>query len=147
MATLAWAHAGDVDARPDAVYAWMSDFRPDDHATAAFLRGAGAAGPQATRKVLRRSDHEVVLEDTWKGRRFELTAKLDPQAREVRVQGAMGYHAVKALRKRGWKPKDGPFEIPDGPCFTFEDPTGNPYAVVGNVRPDALQREAAAARE
>jgi predicted enzyme related to lactoylglutathione lyase len=45
---------------------------------------------------------------------------------------------VKELKKRGWKPLAGPFEIPDGPCYTFEDASGNPYAVFGNERPDAL---------
>jgi len=42
------------------------------------------------------------------------------------------------LASRGWKPKTGPFEIPDGPCYVFEDPSGNELAVFGNVRPDAL---------
>jgi predicted enzyme related to lactoylglutathione lyase len=51
--------------------------------------------------------------------------------------------AVKALRKRGWKEKAGPIEIPDGPCMLFEDPSGNELAVYGNVRPDVLQHEAA----
>ncbi|MCA1814444.1 MAG: VOC family protein [Halobacteriales archaeon] len=45
---------------------------------------------------------------------------------------------VKAFRKRGWKEKAGPIEIPDGPCILFEDPSGNELAVYGNVRPDVL---------
>lgn len=46
--------------------------------------------------------------------------------------------AVRALKRRGWSPKSGPFEIPDGPCHTFADPSGNELAVFGNVRPDVL---------
>jgi predicted enzyme related to lactoylglutathione lyase len=45
---------------------------------------------------------------------------------------------VKQLRKRGWKEHAGPLEIPDGPCYTFEDTSGNPLAVFGNERPGAL---------
>jgi predicted enzyme related to lactoylglutathione lyase len=47
---------------------------------------------------------------------------------------------VAGLRARGWAPKAGPFEIPDGPCYTFEDPSGNELAVFGDVRPDMLMR-------
>ncbi|HLL53373.1 MAG TPA: VOC family protein [Myxococcaceae bacterium] len=42
------------------------------------------------------------------------------------------------LRARGWKPVGGAFEIPDGPCYRFDDPSGNPYAFLQPVRPDAL---------
>lgn len=45
---------------------------------------------------------------------------------------------VKELRARGWTPEAGPFEIPDGPCYTFRDPSGNQIALLGNERPDAL---------
>lgn len=45
---------------------------------------------------------------------------------------------VKALKKRGWTATAGPFGIPDGPCYTFRDPSGNEYGVFGNERPDAL---------
>ena len=45
-----------------------------------------------------------------------------------------------ALRARGWTPAAGPFEVPDGPCYTFADPSGNPIALLGAVRPDALTR-------
>ena len=47
---------------------------------------------------------------------------------------------VADLERRGWKPRSGPFEIPDGPCYLFADPSGNELAVFGNVRPDALVR-------
>jgi predicted enzyme related to lactoylglutathione lyase len=45
-----------------------------------------------------------------------------------------------SLLARGWKPKAGPFEIPDGPCYLFEDPSGNELAVFGKVRPHFLER-------
>lgn len=44
-----------------------------------------------------------------------------------------------ALEERGWKPTEGPFEIPDGPCYVFADRSGNQLAVFGDVRPNALQ--------
>ena len=47
---------------------------------------------------------------------------------------------VAELERRGWKPRSGPFEIPDGPCYVFADPSGNEMAVFGDVRPDALVR-------
>ena len=43
-----------------------------------------------------------------------------------------------ALRKRGWKPDSGPFEIPNGPCYTWKDPTGNAYAFFQDVRPQVM---------
>jgi hypothetical protein len=45
---------------------------------------------------------------------------------------------VEGLKARGWIPKHGPFEVPDGPCYVFADPSGNELAVLGNVRPDIL---------
>jgi hypothetical protein len=48
--------------------------------------------------------------------------------------------AEKALRKRGWKPEGTSFEVPDGPCYLFKDPSGNELAILGFVRPHALER-------
>ena len=42
---------------------------------------------------------------------------------------------ARALKKRGWKPEGGSFEIPNGPCYTFEDPSRNRFAFFQNVRP------------
>jgi hypothetical protein len=44
--------------------------------------------------------------------------------------------AVAELRARGWAPESGPFEIPNGPCCTFRDPTGVRLAIYENQRPD-----------
>lgn len=46
--------------------------------------------------------------------------------------------AAKALRSKGWKPKGKPFEVPDGPVYRFDDPSGNPYAILEISRPDAM---------
>jgi len=45
---------------------------------------------------------------------------------------------VKTLKKREWKPDGGRFEIPNGPCYAFEDPSGNRLAIFENVRPDVF---------
>lgn len=42
---------------------------------------------------------------------------------------------VRLLKKRGWKPDGASFEIPNGPCIAFEDPSGNRFAFFENVRP------------
>jgi len=42
------------------------------------------------------------------------------------------------LHGRGWVSESGPFEVPDGPCYLFRDPSGNELALLGNVRPDVL---------
>ena len=47
---------------------------------------------------------------------------------------------VADLKRRGWTSEEGPFGIPDGPCYLFRDPSGNQLAVFGNERPDALGR-------
>lgn len=48
---------------------------------------------------------------------------------------------ARTLTKRGWKPTAGPFEIPDGPCYTFADPDGNEVAIYEATRPGALAAE------
>ncbi len=48
--------------------------------------------------------------------------------------------AAAALRARGWVPVGRTFELPDGPCYRFDDPSGNPYAFLQPVRPNALEK-------
>jgi predicted enzyme related to lactoylglutathione lyase len=43
--------------------------------------------------------------------------------------------SIAALRAQGWKAESGPFEIPNGPCYTFRDPTGVRLAIYENQRP------------
>lgn len=40
----------------------------------------------------------------------------------------------------GWRPEGGRFEIPDGPCYRFQDPSGNPPAILEFKRPGALEQ-------
>ena len=44
--------------------------------------------------------------------------------------------SAAALRLRGWVPENGPFEIQNGPCYTFRDPTGVRLAIYENQRPE-----------
>ena len=46
--------------------------------------------------------------------------------------------ASQKLRKRGWKPEGEEFEIPEGPCYRFNDPSGNALAILQIVRPGVL---------
>jgi predicted enzyme related to lactoylglutathione lyase len=47
---------------------------------------------------------------------------------------------VKGLRARGWHSDGEAFEIPNGRCYRFTDPSGNPYALFQNDRPEAMER-------
>ena len=42
---------------------------------------------------------------------------------------------IAALSARGWRAESGPFEIPNGPCYTFRDPAGVRLAIYENQRP------------
>jgi hypothetical protein len=44
--------------------------------------------------------------------------------------------SVAALHVRGWIPESGPFGIPNGPCYTFRDPTDVRLAIYENQRPE-----------
>ena len=39
------------------------------------------------------------------------------------------------LRRRGWKAESAHFEVPEGPCYRFNDPSGNLLALLEIVRP------------
>jgi predicted enzyme related to lactoylglutathione lyase len=47
--------------------------------------------------------------------------------------------AERRLRARGWTPEGPAFEVPDGPCYLFKDPSGNELVIMGNERPRALE--------
>jgi predicted enzyme related to lactoylglutathione lyase len=47
---------------------------------------------------------------------------------------------VEELKKRGWKSDGELFEIPNGPCYRFTDPSGNPLALFQNLRPKAMEK-------
>ena len=48
--------------------------------------------------------------------------------------------AAAELKTRGWRSEGDVFEVPNGPCLRFCDPSGNPYALLQNDRPDAMER-------
>jgi predicted enzyme related to lactoylglutathione lyase len=45
---------------------------------------------------------------------------------------------VRELKTRGWKPEGEMFEIPNGPCYLFKDPSGNTLAIFQNIRPTVM---------
>jgi polyketide cyclase/dehydrase/lipid transport protein len=97
MAGLTWDLDATVRAPPDVVYAWMTDFREDDHRSPAFRRGAKVRenDPRdAKRVVVARKGNEVTLEDTWGRQRFRTTATLDGAQRTITIRGEFGYQAV-----------------------------------------------------
>lgn len=47
---------------------------------------------------------------------------------------------IAALKAMGWQSEGEAFEIPNGPCYRFADPSGNPYALFQNNRPEAMDR-------
>jgi hypothetical protein len=47
---------------------------------------------------------------------------------------------TRDLKRRGWKPQGGRVEIPNGPCYVFNDKSGNQLAIFEDVRPGALNR-------
>jgi hypothetical protein len=92
-----WSFEAHVPAPPDAVFAWMSDYAPDDHANERFQRGAGVKADDRThnhRVVARKDARHLVVRDEWGRRRFELQVELAPEAREIRLAGQMGYRGV-----------------------------------------------------
>jgi predicted enzyme related to lactoylglutathione lyase len=46
---------------------------------------------------------------------------------------------VADLKSRGWQSEGDRFEIPNGPCYRFHDPSGNPLALFQNLRPDSME--------
>lgn len=46
---------------------------------------------------------------------------------------------VVDLRNRGWKEESGPIGIPNGPCYTFKDMSGNSYGIFENKRPTVAE--------
>jgi catechol 2,3-dioxygenase-like lactoylglutathione lyase family enzyme len=47
--------------------------------------------------------------------------------------------AARDLSARGWNPEGDRFEIPNGPCRVFHDPSGNPFALFEDARPNAME--------
>jgi predicted enzyme related to lactoylglutathione lyase len=47
---------------------------------------------------------------------------------------------VRGLQARGWEAEGNRFEIPNGPCYLFKDPSGNEFAIFQDVRPHAMEQ-------
>ena len=45
---------------------------------------------------------------------------------------------ARDLRAHGWEPEGDMFEIPNGPCYLFKDPSGNTLAIFQNIRPTVM---------
>ncbi|HVM44754.1 MAG TPA: SRPBCC family protein [Candidatus Thermoplasmatota archaeon] len=105
MGSATWRCEAYVDVPPDDVYAWLTDFSTDDHASDAYKRGAGIDPRKRTkpssRRVLSREGDVWRIEDTWGGSKFTSTATGDLAARTIRIQGGFGYEATWRATPQG----------------------------------------------
>jgi hypothetical protein len=46
---------------------------------------------------------------------------------------------VADLKQRGWQSDGESFEIPNGPCYRFTDPSSNQMAIFQNLRPQRME--------
>lgn len=94
MPEVRWREETFVPVAPDAAFAWLTDFRADDHDRPAYRRAVGAsAGRPARREVVAREGNVVRLRDAWGRRTIDATVTLDPDARAYRIEGPHGYAA------------------------------------------------------
>lgn len=114
-----WRFEDTIDATPDAVYAWMCDFQPNDHSREAYLRGAKARPQASLRTVVSREGNHVKLHDAWGKEAIDLDVRLAPPEREVRVTGPWGYRAT-------WRALPGP--------------AGTRLVVEGELAPSGIMR-------
>jgi hypothetical protein len=49
--------------------------------------------------------------------------------------------SARSWREGGWRENAGPFGLPDGPCYLFEDPSGTEIAAFEPLRPNVLEGE------
>lgn len=104
MGEVTWAFEGHVEASPDAVYAWLTDFSGDDHASEAYRRGAGVANKKhkpSSRTVLSREGNVLRIEDRSGRSKYTSTVTLDPAARAIRIQGGFGYDSTWSASPEG----------------------------------------------
>ncbi len=48
--------------------------------------------------------------------------------------------SIKELKERGVKELEGPLQTPNGPAYSFRDPSGNQFSLLQNERPEAMER-------
>jgi hypothetical protein len=106
MAPLTWSKSQHVNATPDRVYEWMTDFQEDDHGRPAFIKGSGATKTYtkkpSKRTIVSREGNNVKIKDEWGGRTFEMDLELMALDRTVKMTGPYGYEAVwKAVPDEG----------------------------------------------
>jgi hypothetical protein len=92
-----WHLEAQVDAPPDDVYGWLTDYQPDDHTRPAFCRGARAAprGPgSGTREIVALGGNSLEIRDAWGRKRFTSRVTLDPGRRALSIDGDYGYKAT-----------------------------------------------------
>lgn len=91
-------------ADPAVVFAWLTDYREDDHARPAFFRGAGTPPKKqrpSRRRVVSRAGNTLEIEDAWGRKRFRAKVTLTPARYELRIQGDFGYDATWTARPSG----------------------------------------------
>ena len=90
-----WNLDAFVPVEPDRAYAWMIDFRHDDHERPAYKRAVGAKPSKkpSMREVLSRDGDTLRLRDTWNGKTWEATVTLLRKDRALLIEGAYGYRA------------------------------------------------------
>ncbi len=48
--------------------------------------------------------------------------------------------SIKELKERGVKELEGPIQTPNGPAYSFRDPSGNQFSLLQNEKPEAMER-------
>jgi hypothetical protein len=48
--------------------------------------------------------------------------------------------AIKSLKEKGVSEIEGPLQTPNGPAYSFQDPSGNKFSLLQNDRPEAMER-------
>lgn len=95
MGSVTWRVTDVVDGPPEAVWAWMTEFSPDDHASEAFRRGAGVEKTRASsRTILSREGNVLRIEDRDGASKYVQTVTLHPERRAVHIAGQMDYDAT-----------------------------------------------------
>lgn len=102
MGSVSWRVSELIEGSPDAVWAWMTDFSQDDHATEAYRRGAGVKKPRASsRTILSREGNVLRIEDRDGASKYVQTVTLHPERRAVHIAGQMGYDATWTATPEG----------------------------------------------
>jgi len=96
MAPPRWYLKTHVAVSPAAAYAWMTDYRDDDHSRESFLRHAhgDAGGHHAARSITKHDKDLLEIRDRWGRNDWKSQVRLDRAKREVHISGDYGYRAT-----------------------------------------------------